>query len=118
MAANSRRHHQLNPEMTAVRRQRYKENLKSADGFHTKDQIENIRKLQKDSCAYCGKNLSGGGEVDHKTPLSRGGDNYASNLALTCTPCNRDKHDKTEDEFVCWRLGLGLLVRDKPSKKL
>lgn len=48
-------------------------------------------------CAYCGatENLT----IDHVTPLARGGDNRISNIAPACLPCNRDKSDRTLEEF-------------------
>ena len=40
-------------------------------------------------CCYCG--CFDGLEVEHRTPLKRGGDNHHSNLALACATCNRSK---------------------------
>lgn len=40
--------------------------------------------------------------IDHKVPVSRGGTNDLSNLAL-CTPeANLLKHNKTHEEFIVW----------------
>jgi 5-methylcytosine-specific restriction protein A len=38
-------------------------------------------------------------EVDHLTPIVRGGNNELSNLAACCGTCNRAKKDRTENEF-------------------
>lgn len=37
--------------------------------------------------------------VDHKTPLSRGGDNSSENLQTLCRSCNRSKSTKTMSEW-------------------
>jgi 5-methylcytosine-specific restriction endonuclease McrA len=47
--------------------------------------------------------------IDHKVPISRGGTNDYSNLAL-CTPeANLLKHNKTAEEFVAWLRKTGLV---------
>ncbi|WP_442854274.1 HNH endonuclease [Brevundimonas sp. Root608] len=65
-----------------------------------------------DACRYCGAPLGKGGEVDHLTPVARGGTSGISNLTLACTPCNRAKLAKTLDEFLEWRAERGLAVRE------
>jgi hypothetical protein len=37
--------------------------------------------------------------LEHKTPLSRGGDNSYINLGIACAKCNMKKHNKTETEY-------------------
>jgi CRISPR/Cas system Type II protein with McrA/HNH and RuvC-like nuclease domain len=54
------------------------------------------------TCRYCGKTgviL----EVDHIVPISKGGTNDYDNLATACRRCNRQKKDKTVEEFQEWR---------------
>lgn len=62
------------------------------------------RVFERDSytCSYC---LQKGGEleVDHIIPLSKGGTNALSNLTTSCRKCNRQKRDKTPEEFDIWR---------------
>lgn len=48
-------------------------------------------------CAYCG--AAGPLQVDHKTPLARGGSNEVGNILPACGPCNQRKHTMTEAEF-------------------
>lgn len=50
------------------------------------------------ACIYCGshKRIT----QDHLTPLSRGGDHIAENVAPACLPCNSQKHTKTVEEFL------------------
>ena len=62
-------------------------------GSHTKADIAEIRKLQKDRCAmpWCRASLHGKGHVDHIVPLAKGGRNDRCNIQLTCAHCNRKK---------------------------
>lgn len=56
-----------------------------------------------DTCYYCGKSFSKTGmkkQIEHKTPVSRGGGNKNSNLCLSCYECNMGKFTKTEDEYL------------------
>jgi len=41
--------------------------------------------------------------IDHKTPLSRGGTDESSNLQLLCRACNLSKNNQTMEEFK-WRI--------------
>jgi 5-methylcytosine-specific restriction endonuclease McrA len=111
MAANTKRHYQNNPEKVFARVEKYKRQKEAAGGSYSEVDIARIRLVLGDSCRYCGEKLHGGGEVDHMTPISRGGDNSALNLTLACLRCNRDKHAKTAEEFLAWRRRLGLKVR-------
>lgn len=72
----------------------------SAEGTHTREDIEQLYASQKGKCWWCGKKLKGKYEVDHRIPLSRGGTNRANNLCLTCQPCNRSKNSKLPHEWI------------------
>jgi len=63
------------------------------------------------ACAYCGSKALI--EIDHRTPLARGGSNLIENILPACRRCNRRKHLMTEEEFRDFlqrerRQGLGL----------
>jgi 5-methylcytosine-specific restriction endonuclease McrA len=45
-------------------------------------------------CIYCGTDFDI--QIDHRHPISRGGDNRLSNLQLLCGLCNRRKSNKLE----------------------
>lgn len=47
-------------------------------------------------CAYCSNTAV---EIDHKLPLSRNGLHNFDNLQMLCLPCNRSKHDLTDEEY-------------------
>lgn len=59
-------------------------------------------------CEYCGRKIdlqdnrppySKQISLDHRTPLSQGGDNRLSNLALTCNRCNMIKTTMNESTY-------------------
>lgn len=64
----------------------------NAGGSHTADDIADIRKMQRDRCAYCRSGLFRGGHVDHIQPLARGGGNGRQNLQILCETCNIRKN--------------------------
>jgi hypothetical protein len=51
-------------------------------------------------CQYCGSTPQDGIrlEIDHRTPVSRGGTDDAENLVTACLECNRGKSVTTADE--------------------
>lgn len=56
---------------------------------------------QRGRCAYTGKRLDRRtAQVDHKTPVSRGGTNDASNLQWVTADANWVKRDRTHEEFI------------------
>lgn len=50
-------------------------------------------------CGYCGTELLPGWQVEHMIPLSRGGKNEPKNVISSCPTCNRDKYDRTVEEY-------------------
>jgi len=74
--------------------------LKNAEGNYTQQEIGRLYSSQKGLCFYCKISLIGDFHRDHKIPLSRGGSNWISNIALTCPKCNTRKNTKTDVEFA------------------
>ena len=61
---------------------------------------DNIKKHGTLTCHYCKqKILLGNDQLEHKTPIYRGGKNDYDNFAVSCKRCNCRKHTKTEKEF-------------------
>ena len=60
---------------------------------------KDLKRVYTDPCFNCGsiKNQS----LDHKIPLSRGGEHKIGNIMTLCQPCNASKHARTIME---WRL--------------
>lgn len=88
-----------NPRYNATGCSNRRSRLRGSNGSHTHKEIEQMYDDQGGVCAYCQRTLNGAYEVDHMLPLSRGGGNSWDNLAVTCQPCNRSKHDKSVEEF-------------------
>lgn len=91
----------------------YSEGLKRRMEFKRKRMYSvNVKKwhriarlvFQRDNytCQYCGK-IGGILEVDHIIPFSKDGSDNMSNLTTSCRRCNRQKKDKTVQEFIEWR---------------
>lgn len=84
--------------------------ISSEDGTVTKEAILNLLKQQNYKCVYCqekfkemikvGSRNRIGYDMEHKTPLSRGGKHSINNIQLTCPACNGNKFDKTHEEFL------------------
>ncbi len=69
-------------------------------GTLTKADIRDLYASQGARCYYCSINIEEGYEIEHMTPISRGGTNGPENICLACTPCNRTKHCQTAEEFM------------------
>jgi len=80
------------------------------DGRRRRDaerkRVDRLAVLERDcwACAYCGVRLTANNaHVDHKIPLSRGGDSDPDNLVASCKSCNLSKGAKTPYEW--WQEG-------------
>lgn len=111
MRMNTARHYAENPETFRLRNQARVLMEKEASGQFTDQDIQAIRRELKDRCNYCGIPLHGEGQIDHITPLIRGGSNDPENLTLACDRCNKEKHGKTLHEYIKWRQGRGLPIK-------
>lgn len=56
------------------------------------------------TCSYCGKR-GGHLEIDHIIPFSIQGDDSFENLTTSCRRCNRQKKNKSAEEFTKWKGG-------------
>lgn len=82
-------------QQTQIRRAR----KASAVGNFSPSDIEALLLYQGGLCC-CGCDITNNYTIDHKTPLSRGGSNWPSNLQLLCRPCNSSKGAKTVAEWI------------------
>jgi 5-methylcytosine-specific restriction endonuclease McrA len=108
MRARASAHNKAHPEQRRERMSRRIERQGATDGSFDESDVQVIRSALNDLCRYCDAALNGGGEVDHLTPIARGGTSARSNLTLACMPCNRAKLGKTLEEFITWRAERGL----------
>ncbi len=60
---------------------------------------DHVRSKFNGCCAYCGAQLGDRWHVDHKNPISRGGEDTTENLMPACGPCNNAKFSFTIEEF-------------------
>lgn len=65
-----------------------------------------ISLIDSTACYYCGEDcgsaIAGYQKditIDHKTPLSRGGNHDVDNMVICCRQCNSSKERKTEEEY-------------------
>jgi hypothetical protein len=70
-----------------------------AQGNFTTADVDALIKRQKGKCYWC-KRPYGEYHIDHVWPLSKGGSNCASNIVISCVPCNRTKKAKTPMEWA------------------
>lgn len=88
------------PERLRSRVRNRRARLRAAEGKHTAEDVHRIYEQQDGKCYWCGVVLGAGAHVDHLTPVSRGGSNWPSNLAITCRLCNQRKGNKTAEEYI------------------
>ena len=112
LRANSAAHTAANPEQRAARSRRRSQREQASFGTVEDLNVEELRRKLDCKCRYCGDHLGEAGELDHLTPVSRGGSGRAGNITLACMPCNRTKHAKTLREYVDWRKARNLPVRN------
>jgi 5-methylcytosine-specific restriction endonuclease McrA len=68
---------------------------------HTKQDIEDLRRLQENRCYYCLASFSEKKvHIDHVLALSNGGDDSARNLVLACQACNIIKGAQSFERFL------------------
>lgn len=87
----------LNKEFT-TRRRMYNSNVKAWKALCKKVFIRDNY-----TCVYCG-NVGGKLECDHIVPFSEGGSDLLENLTTACQKCNRQKYNKSVQEFKDWIL--------------
>ncbi len=115
----SRKYEENNKE---GRRERDSKRASAGDGARTAFDDATKRHLlrrQHGICPCCGEPISSiaVAEVDHATPLARGGRHDASNFILAHKKCNKEKHNKTLREHWDWRVKVGL-DRENLGRKL
>lgn len=113
MRANTARHYDEAPEKVIARVAHRKDQDARADGNYSDSDIARTRAELGDRCRYCDAPLNGGGEIEHLTPISRGGTHWPANITLACFQCNKEKHSKTLEEYLTWRKQRGLPTREQ-----
>lgn len=95
----SKAHAELNRARTARRRA-----LQAGlPGCFTPADVLHLYEEQDGRCFYCGTDLGGVYQVDHKIPISRpelSPTNWPENLCCACCKCNASKRNLTAAEFL------------------
>jgi 5-methylcytosine-specific restriction endonuclease McrA len=86
----ARRNPQNISKNSAIRRAR----LWKIEGSHTEEEWELKKKISEYKCVYCGKikKLT----KDHIVPISKGGDDFITNIQPLCSKCNTTKGNRKE----------------------
>ena len=91
-----------NPEAVRAISHTRRARLRAAAGRFTAGQWRALVAFWSGLCAYCG--MCWVLQMDHRTPISRGGTNDISNILPACRSCNSEKHTRTEAEYRAARL--------------
>lgn len=70
--------------------------------LQTKKAVRSALWVHQDGfCWYCGDDLAETEtpHVEHQYPICRGGEDHQDNVVLSCGPCNKQKRNKTVEEY-------------------
>ena len=77
-----------------------------------------LMRRQDNTCVYCGfQRRATSMDIDHITPVVRGGSNDESNLQVICRPCNLRKGIQTDEEFRSRYARLVPMKRSTPPRR-
>ena len=81
--------------------QKLKRRLREKNGIGiTEKEVLNQLRKQESKCFYCKKDITDTYTIDHKKPLSKGGENSKENMVLACMSCNSKKGVKDINDFM------------------
>jgi 5-methylcytosine-specific restriction endonuclease McrA len=90
-------YHKAHPEVLRAKSNAYRARARAAEGQFTSAEWRALVESYGSKCAYRGE--VGPVQVDHRTPLTRGGANSIDNILPACRKCNTEKGQLTEAEF-------------------
>ncbi len=79
---------------------RYKRFRNTYGGTITEQQLKKLHQVQNGCCLFCKDKLTFELELDHITPISKGGQSVISNLQFLCEMCNRGKWNRSSKEYI------------------
>ncbi len=92
---SNRKWSKKNPDKKAVYKHTRRAKERNAEGRFTAGDLAKIRLSQDNLCTICKVSLDTVKiDIDHITPLSKGGSNWPDNIQLLCQSCNRRKGAK------------------------
>ena len=90
-----------NPEKARMIKLSYKARRRSQERMgDSTAEIREWEKGQKKVCYWCSESCEEEYQIDHYTPLSRGGTHTTDNLVIACPSCNHQKSAKDPYEFA------------------
>jgi hypothetical protein len=87
-----------NPEKARAAKNRRRTRLAGNGGYFTDKDVANMRYIQQNLCAYCGR-IGQTLQIEHIIPVCRGGPSDPWNLCLACRKCNLNKGRKLLSEW-------------------
>jgi hypothetical protein len=99
MREKSRLYRKSRPDIARAAHARRRTLKLTAGGSYTAADIALQLKSQKGLCWWCDKPVGKDYHVDHRIPLSKGGNNDPRNLCVSCPRCNLSKSDKLPQEW-------------------
>jgi 5-methylcytosine-specific restriction endonuclease McrA len=90
-------YHRSHPEVLRAKSNAYRARARAAAGQFTSAEWLALVARYDGRCAYRGEVAPL--QVDHRTPLTRGGANSIDNILPACRKCNTEKGQLTEEEF-------------------
>lgn len=103
VAEQKRRHYEANREAARARNHVRRARKRAAGGSWTAADVAAKFEFQGGRCFYCTLPLGDDFHRDHFVPLAKGGSNAATNLVLSCAPCNLSKNAKLPSQVVSAR---------------
>ena len=101
---SNRNWNKSNPLNRNILTHNYEARKRDNGGTFTFKELNALFEKQEGYCFYCGELLYSSFDkdvhIEHKIPVSRGGSNDISNIALSCSKCNLQKGTKTHEEFL------------------
>ena len=89
-----------NPDAYRIYAQNRRARKRAQAGRVSHDIVDRLMRLQKGRCAGCKDVLGELRELDHISPLAKGGEHDDLNLQLLCRTCNRSKGTRHPIDFM------------------
>lgn len=103
--SNSKRWKELNRTKVAAKEHRRRARIAGTGGTYNQNDVELQKRSQTDKrgklhCWWCEKVIKEDIiHIDHRIPLSKGGDNSPGNICISCPSCNWSKGAKLPQEW-------------------
>lgn len=107
LRARCRAYKKSNPQVTRAYNENRRARKAATNGAISSEQFEIILKKQKYRCSWCAASIKKKAHMDHRVPLSKGGEHSIRNVVGSCPTCNMRKSAK---DPIVWAQEIGLLI--------